>query len=124
MSLPAGKSRATAETTTQAEHYFLKWEDDPISAFRFIADQIESGDPILIENEWLDFKAAAPLWYQNSQLVEKQKRRDKVRVQFAELLSAFSNTSGGLLIWGRRMPRQNSHEPFAGMRCERTEGPL
>ena len=106
MSLPDGENRATAETTTQAEHYFFKWEEDPISAFNFIADQIASGDPVLIENEWLDFKEAAPLWYQNGQSVEKQSRRDKVRKQFAELLSAFSNTSGGLLIWGVRSPHR------------------
>jgi len=106
MSLPDGTSRATAETMTPAEHYFLEWEDDPTSAFRFIADQTESGDPVLIENERLDFKVAAPLWYQNGQSVEKQSRRDTVRKQFAELLSAFANTSGGLLIWGVRSPRR------------------
>ncbi|WP_406699173.1 ATP-binding protein [Singulisphaera sp. Ch08] len=63
------------------------------------------GEPRAVESEWLEFKAFP--WndfldpmkgYDPKNL--KEKKKDFIKETWSQVLSAFANTQGGVLIWG------------------------
>lgn len=98
---------------TQAEYYFEKWSSDPKAAHAFISSQIDDPTTDLVESSWLDYKDGSSLWFKNKMPVSLDERRGEIMRQLGEYISAFGNTSGGLLIWGilspNRIPVKSSY---------------
>ena len=85
---------------TQAEYSYKQWAADPAVAHAFLVAQVNNPATAFSESDWLDYKVGYHLWFKNGNPVTPQERRNEIMSQMGKYISAFSNVSGGLLIWG------------------------
>ncbi|HEY4328891.1 MAG TPA: ATP-binding protein [Phycisphaerae bacterium] len=67
---------------------------------------IEKHEP---ETEWLDFKSAGHLQYTEDKKAN-DKHDDWIKGEWSKYLSAFSNTGGGILVWGISTAKHNGSD--------------
>ncbi len=88
---------------TAASIFFQKLFSEKSIAYSVLLQLLGEAD----ENEWREFKEAdfidAPLPIEREKSLKELKRReDTIKEYWSENLSAFSNSGGGVLIWGIR----------------------
>lgn len=100
---------------SSADLFFRNLTSEGSDAFALVNDLIRTG---VEENEWWEFKGAAdldtPFFDAHARAPdEAAKEKEKecqatIKKYWSECLSAFSNSAGGILIWGIHAPKRRA----------------
>jgi hypothetical protein len=96
------------EATFTAKEFFQQIINSPDGSFNFL-ERLAQPASNTEENEWMDFKGAAEITAHYHPSAPSHKELDKENDKkilsiWSEYLGAFSNSGGGLLVWGIDAP--------------------
>jgi len=98
---------------SRARLFFEEVRGKKEDAFQFLASLLNGGEAAA-ENGWRDYKEAEFI----GKTGNTDKESDTIKRRWSENLSAFANTSGGVLIWGIRTSRKIPEKLSLAADCE------